>query len=97
MPLFGGFAADAIGLRLSEADVRAVVADVDYLPALKGALDRFDIDPFVVVAGNNRQAAGGLPWLWEEFERIDSDGPIVATKLEDIATILFTSGTTGKP
>lgn len=98
VPLFGGFGADAIGLRLAAAQVQAVVSDVAYLDALDDAVDRFGLDPLVLATGRHRPAAPvGRPWLWDAIEAVAADGPIRTTAVGDLATVLFTSGTTGTP
>ncbi len=95
VPLFGGFAAEAIGLRLSVAEVRAVVVDHSYRPALAEAQAVHGLDPTVIVVG--RATESGDRSFWTELWAVDADGPVETTALGDTATLLFTSGTSGTP
>ncbi|SED33938.1 AMP-binding protein [Rhodococcus koreensis] len=96
VPLFGGFAPDAIGLRLDAAGVRAIVVDRRYRPALAEAQATHGLDPAVFVVGDG--AAGGTDKsFWTEVDLAAADGPLEKTALGDTATLLFTSGTSGTP
>ncbi|MGW4338660.1 AMP-binding protein [Rhodococcus koreensis] len=96
VPLFGGFAPDAIGLRLDAAGVRAIVVDQRYRPALAEAQATHGLDPAVFVVGDG--AAGGTDKsFWTEVDLAAADGPLLKTALSDTATLLFTSGTSGTP
>jgi acetyl-CoA synthetase len=97
VPLFGGFAADAVRLRVEVAGAKAVVCDQVYVNVLHDALATASIDPAVLVVGD---AAAVPTWARSFHEVVDAaapDGPVVPTLLDDTATILFTSGTTGTP
>ncbi|PYE11864.1 acetyl-CoA synthetase [Williamsia limnetica] len=96
VPLFGGFAADAIGMRLSAARVRAVVVDHGYRAALAEAQSTYGLDPAVFVVGPDIVESGDKSF-WAEITTADSDGPLAATTRDDIATLMFTSGTSGTP
>jgi len=96
VPLFGGFAPDAIGLRLDAAGVRAIVVDQRYRPALAEAQATHGLDPAVFVVGDVAAGTGDRSF-WTEVERADADGPLATTALGDTATLLFTSGTSGTP
>lgn len=96
VPLFGGFAPDAIGLRLDAAGVRAIVVDQRYRPALAEAQMTHGLDPAVFVVGDG--AVGGTDKsFWTEVDLAAADGPLEKTALGDTATLLFTSGTSGTP
>ncbi|EKT84014.1 acetate--CoA ligase [Rhodococcus opacus M213] len=96
VPLFGGFAPDAIGLRLDAAGVRAVVVDQRYRPALAEAQATHGLDPAVFVVGDVAARKDDRSF-WTEVDRADADGPLATTALGDTATLLFTSGTSGTP
>ncbi|QXF84295.1 acyl--CoA ligase (plasmid) [Rhodococcus pyridinivorans] len=96
VPLFGGFAPDAIGLRLDAAAVRAIVVDQLYRPALAEAQTTYGLDPAVFVVGDATSCKDDRSF-WAEIDRVDADGPLAITALEDTATLLFTSGTSGTP
>ncbi|TQC43724.1 acyl-CoA synthetase [Rhodococcus sp. WS4] len=96
VPLFGGFAPDAIGLRLDAAGVRAVVVDAVYRPALAEAQSRYGLDPAVFVVAPDTPGSGDTSF-WSAMDAVDADGPLATTALGDTATLLFTSGTSGTP
>ncbi|MBC2639037.1 MULTISPECIES: AMP-binding protein [unclassified Rhodococcus (in: high G+C Gram-positive bacteria)] len=96
VPLFGGFAPDAIGLRLDAAAVRAIVVDQRYRPALAEAQATHGLDPTVFVVGGGA-VRGNDKSFWAEVDRADADGPLATTAIGDTATLLFTSGTSGTP
>lgn len=97
VPLFGGFSADAIRLRMEIVGARAVVTDHRYLLALQDALESGTLDPAVlVVGGEEAPPRGGLNFR-HMVDAAAADGPIIASRLDDTATILFTSGTSGTP
>lgn len=98
VPLFGGFAADAIGFRMQTAGATAVVVDREYRSALAAAQEAsgLEITVFVVGTGSGAVEAGDNSF-WSELDAADADGPIAPTSLNDTATLLFTSGTSGTP
>ncbi|MFC0453558.1 AMP-binding protein [Rhodococcus jostii] len=96
VPLFGGFAPDAIGLRLDAAGVRAVVVDHAYRSALAEAQSRYGLDPAVFVVRPDTPGSGDTSF-WSAMDAVDADGPLATTALGDTATLLFTSGTSGTP
>jgi acetyl-CoA synthetase len=96
VPIFGGFAGEAVRLRLDAALARAVVCDSSYLSILGDALASGRVDPAVLVVGEGPLPAGARRF-GAALDQAAADGPAVATRLDDTATILFTSGTSGVP
>jgi acetyl-CoA synthetase len=98
VPLFVGFAADAIGLRMTTAGATAVVVDNQYRSALAEAQASYGLDVPVFVTGLSRgDALAGDRSFWHELDAAAADGPAVRTAINDTATLLFTSGTSGTP
>lgn len=97
VPLFGGFASEAVRLRLEAVEAKAVVVDSSYVEVLNGALTMGSLDPAVLVVGGS----GHWPTGWRDFREMVGDaapdGPMAMTRLDDTATVLFTSGTSGTP
>src|SRR5919108_5127287 len=99
VPLYSGFGSDALTLRLGESQTALVVADHRWrggLDAALAAVDR-DIDVVTVAGDRGRGLVRGDRSFWAELDRAAADGPAVATAASDAATLLFTSGTTGRP
>jgi acetyl-CoA synthetase len=98
VPLFGGFAADAIGSRMKAAGATVVVVDHEYRSALADAQASHQLDATVLVVGGNAGGAeSGDKSFWSELDDANADGPAIPTSLNDTATLLFTSGTSGTP
>ncbi len=98
VPLFGGFAGEAIGLRMKAAGATSVVVDHKYRAALANAQAAYGLDATVLVTGSNPDAAeSGDKSFWSELDKAAADGPVTPTSLNDTATLLFTSGTSGTP
>ena len=98
VPLFGGFSAEAIGFRMKTAGTTAVVVDREYRSALAAAEEASGLEATVFVVGTDSGAvAAGDKSFWSELDAADTDGPIAPTSLNDTATLLFTSGTSGTP
>lgn len=99
VPLFCGFGSDALAYRLRSSGARIVVVDHHWRAGLDAALGGLDTEPAVVtVAGErDRGIIGGDRSFWAELDRATADGPQVETAASDLATLLFTSGTTGEP
>lgn len=98
VPLFGGFAADAIALRIKASGATTIVVDRQYRSALEQARTSHDLDITVFVVGETSDSV--VPEdrsFWAELDAADADGPAPATALNDVATLLFTSGTSGTP
>ncbi|MGI9659282.1 MAG: acyl-CoA synthetase [Gaiellaceae bacterium] len=98
VPLFSGFRRDAIGVRLEDAGVRAVVTDPGNRSSLAG-LEK-DLTLFMVgdwpSVGRGRSSAGEID-LDREADEADELSGLVETRLNDPATIMYTSGTSGRP
>lgn len=98
VPLFGGFSAEPIASRVNVARARAVVVDPTYRATLAEAQASFDHDATIFVAGRDTPPPGSADRsFWSELDDADADGPAVPTSLDDTATLLFTSGTSGTP
>lgn len=110
VPLFSGFGAEAVALRLDDVEAKAVItADGFYRggqkvllkPVVDHALEEAPSVELVVVAQRLKEGADYVPgrdFGWAEFIANSSDFfPTVETEAEEICMISYSSGTTGKP
>ncbi len=89
VPLFSGFSGDGIRVRMQDSGVSAVVTDRANVPGLDTVKDEFaDLKTVVVDEGGG--LFGDLTKDPTGYQPFDSH-------IDDLATIMYTSGTTGKP
>ena len=97
VPLFAGFRAEALRVRIADAGVRVVVTD----PANRGSLAEAqaslpDLTVLVAASEGIRLAPSDL-----DLDAVVADAPehrdVHPTHRTDAATIMYTSGTTGMP
>ncbi|BBG03694.1 MULTISPECIES: AMP-binding protein [Pseudonocardia] len=98
VPLFGGLGTDALAYRLRTSGTRLLVVDHTRRRAAAAALAVADHDPVVlaVAARDGSGIAQGDTDFRAACDGAD-DGPDRRTSAADLATLLFTSGTTGEP
>ncbi|MBN9743492.1 acetate--CoA ligase [Amycolatopsis sp. A1MSW2902] len=99
VPLFSGFGADALAYRLQASAAKAIVAGHPWRDMLDEAMSTADVDVevFTVTGPRGAGLVRGDRSFWADLERVGADGPEARTAASDIATLLFTSGTTGDP
>lgn len=99
VPLFVGFGAEALRMRLTTAGARAVVVDHRWRQAVDDALATVEDDcPVVTVC--RQDGSGAMPGDWTFWDRLERAGSVpdaVATSADEPATLMFTSGTTSEP
>ncbi|MDT7748089.1 MAG: steroid-24-oyl-CoA synthetase [Pseudonocardiales bacterium] len=95
VPLNAWWTAGELGYALTDSGARLVVADAERAGLLAGQLGGV---PLIEVRGGTRPTAGARPWaeLVDSLE-LGAAVPEVAVDPGDDATILYTSGTTGRP
>jgi long-chain acyl-CoA synthetase len=96
VPLNAWWTAPELQYALADADVRLVVADAERAALLGPHLDESGRPPLIEVRGGRTPAARP----WEDLRAcldLSATVPDVKVVPDDIATILYTSGTTGKP
>ena len=92
VPLNTTYTAEEVTFILADAEARAVVIAEPFLGALdRGALPALDV---VVVVGDTAPA-GAI--TYERMLAHDGPAPKVDTVADDVACLVYTSGTTGKP
>ena len=99
MPLFTGFASEALAQRINGADVSAVIVDHQHRTTLEQARALLAGDPPVYTVAD-AGAHGVWPGdrnLWDEIDKHAADTEIIVTSPHDPATLIYTSGTTGAP
>ncbi|MFV0532904.1 MAG: acyl-CoA synthetase [Cumulibacter sp.] len=89
VPLFSGFSGDGIAVRLGDSGTLAVITDTANAPALESISDQFPHIQTIVVDADG-DLYGDLDAEVGVYEPFDSN-------ISDLATIMYTSGTTGKP
>ncbi|WP_329410196.1 AMP-binding protein [Nocardia vinacea] len=99
IPLFVGFGVDALTQRIRSAECAAIVVDHRFRDTVAKVQQNLGRTPAIyTVAGPD--AVGMQPGdrdLWAEAEVAPKTHSMVVTGLHEVATIMFTSGTTGTP
>ncbi|HTT93612.1 MAG TPA: acyl-CoA synthetase [Solirubrobacterales bacterium] len=96
VPLFSGFGVEAISVRLADSGCAAIVVDAANAASVQGA--RGAVDGLRVLAlGGSVPAAEQDVDLDAALERAPGEPRLHPTAATDPATIMYTSGTTGKP
>lgn len=98
VPLYAGFGAGAMAMRINESRTKLVVVDAAYRDALEESRSELNDDIIVVTVGGDkgRGIRRGDVSFWSD---LDTATPIdeAHTTKDDIATLMFTSGTTSAP
>ncbi|QFS90400.1 Acetyl-coenzyme A synthetase [Mycobacterium sp. THAF192] len=99
VPLFVGFGIDALVQRLESAEVSAVVVDYRHRATYSKVQAGLTSDPnvFTVAGPRGVGVQTGDASLWEQILQASPHYETVATEPSECATLIFTSGTTGKP
>jgi len=84
-----------------QSDCVALVADLQYLDRLKGIAGDLDAVRHIIYTDNDGSGQARPTWPgfehlgYEEFSARSEDSPGKAVHYSDLASILYTSGTTG--
>lgn len=94
IPLNTMLTGEEIAFILTDAEARMVIAAEPFAPLVDGIRDTLPMLEHVVVAGT-RAPMGAMTWA----QLIERGGDVVphASKPDDLAALVYTSGTTGKP
>ncbi len=87
--------ADELDYALEDSAAAVLVCDKERLALSAGSLSRLGIKPLVVRAGDAELPAGAD--RWEQVLPLGDPMPAVTIDADADATILYTSGTTGRP
>ena len=94
VPLFTRFGSEDLEFRLNDAGVKVLVTDVENFARVAAVRDRLpELGTVFTVDG----AAPGALDFGREIERASDRYETRATRADDPATLLYTSGTTGAP
>jgi acyl-CoA synthetase (AMP-forming)/AMP-acid ligase II len=94
VPLNSWGRAEELGYALEDAGARLVVCDMERYALVQDQLQALDCQA-VVVRSSGAEIAPATPW--EATQSVSDQRPDVALDGEDLAMIMYTSGTTGKP
>lgn len=94
VPLFSGFEGEAIRIRLEDSGTKVVFTDWHNRESLADAQNR-GVDVEVLVIGGAKEE--GDRSFEELLDRAEAEAEVAETTLNDTATIMYTSGTTGGP
>ena len=99
VPLFVGFGTDAVLERIRSAEVSAVVVDHRHRDTFANVQSGLGDQPLVVtVAGPLGVGVHkGDSSFWNEIAAASPEHELVVTDPSECATLIFTSGTTGRP
>jgi long-chain acyl-CoA synthetase len=96
VPLDVEYAAKDLSSILAQIECKFVFSAEEKIPALKQAVGEMQIAPVIVSLDSDRDGDGYLS-VESLFEQSGELAPRPRIEPEDVATIFFTSGTTGKP
>lgn len=98
VPLYAGFGASAMAMRINESRTKLVVVDAAYRDALEEARAEIREDIIVITVGGDkgRGIRHGDVSFWADLDTATPADEAITTK-DDIATLMFTSGTTSAP
>ncbi|MCW3472710.1 AMP-binding protein [Rhodococcus pyridinivorans] len=99
VPLFVGFGVEAIAQRINSAECAAVVVGHAHREVLSKVEPRLAAAPviFSVAGADGAGVVDGDSDFWGALDEQSAEHSIVETALDEVATIIFTSGTTGDP
>jgi acetyl-CoA synthetase len=101
VPLFTAFAGQAVAYRLRHSEASVIITDEANLPKVREGLESEEGLPFlkkiIVVAAEGIQLGEGIINFWDAVNAASGEFEVVQTKLEDVAEIQYTSGSTGQP
>lgn len=100
VPLFTAFAGPAVAYRLRHSEASAVITDVTNFPKIQEGLNEAEGLPLlknILVIGDEEAYSGvGITNFWATVNGASTEFAIVETKLDDLAEIQYTSGSTGQ-
>ena len=94
VPLFAGFGSEAVAVRVQDSGADVLVVDAENAPAAIRAREQLDE---VRLIGLDEGTEGVDARFDELLARGPAAPPLAATQAEETATIMYTSGTSGKP
>ena len=98
VPLYAGFGAGAMAMRINESRTKLVVVDAAYRDVCEEARSAIREDIIVVTVGGEkgRGIRQGDVSFWADLDTATAVDEAHTTK-DDVATLMFTSGTTSAP
>lgn len=102
VPIYPGFGTEGVVQRTRPALPSAIISDANSFPTLSEALTESGSNAPVIIVDDKNWPGKGLPssevrGFWEVVDSHAADAPVVNTKADETATLLYTSGTTGTP
>ncbi|HEX7177082.1 MAG TPA: AMP-binding protein, partial [Pyrinomonadaceae bacterium] len=97
VPLDVEYGSDELAFVLAELDSRLIFTTREKLPLLRSATEGRPAEMTVVSLNGVGEADAATAQVEELFEESEADPAVPPVSPEDVATIFYTSGTTGKP
>ncbi len=94
VPLNPGLAPDEFRHALQDSGAEVVVAAAGVLAAVRSACDELDDAPAIISVGGDGEGTVGR---WRSLLEAATPAPGIAVAPQDLATIVYTSGTEGRP
>lgn len=98
VPLYTAFGPEAIEYRVKDSGAKVLVTDQenrDKVDKIRGGLE--DLKIIVLPTGGGMGLQSGDLDFWQEMGKASARHETVETKAEDLAVLVYTSGTTGPP
>ncbi|HEY5156090.1 MAG TPA: AMP-binding protein, partial [Acidimicrobiales bacterium] len=96
VPINTAYKGEYLRHQLADSGSRVLVVEAGLLDRAAAVASQVDtLDHVVVINGDDRAVAGATSHRWEDLLTADGDVPTVDVRPSDLATFIYTGGTTG--